>query len=215
MQLLTGQQLAARQEQAKPYWLIGLDLGQSQDYTAIAVLRAAPQPEGKSRFECGHLERVKLGTPYPAIVEAVTNLTRRPEVGDWQLIVDATGVGRPVVDLFRDALPKAQVKPITITSSGKATSGGYGLRVPKRDLVTNLQVLLETSRLRFASALLEIEPLVQEVLAFQVKISDAGHDTYGSWRSGSHDDLVLAVALAAWYGERRGRRPVAQSQQLY
>jgi hypothetical protein len=30
----------------------------------------------------------------------------------------------------------------------------------------------------------------------------AGPRSYGSWREGSHDDLVLAVAVAAWYGER-------------
>jgi hypothetical protein len=28
-----------------------------------------------------------------------------------------------------------------------------------------------------------------------------GHDQHGAWREGTHDDLVLAVALACWYGE--------------
>jgi hypothetical protein len=30
-----------------------------------------------------------------------------------------------------------------------------------------------------------------------------GHDSYGQWREGQHDDLVLAVALAAWWAETR------------
>ena len=31
------------------------------------------------------------------------------------------------------------------------------------------------------------------------------HDSYGAWREKEHDDLVLAVALACWYGERGHR----------
>ncbi len=37
---------------------------------------------------------------------------------------------------------------------------------------------------------------------------EQAHDSYGAWREGTHDDLVLAVALALWAGERqevRGR----------
>jgi len=28
------------------------------------------------------------------------------------------------------------------------------------------------------------------------------HVSYGAWREGTHDDLVLATALACWAGER-------------
>ena len=41
-----------------------------------------------------------------------------------------------------------------------------------------------------------IPTLVQELLAFRVKIDPlTAHDSYGAWREGAHDDLVLAVAL--------------------
>jgi hypothetical protein len=45
------------------------------------------------------------------------------------------------------------------------------------------------------------EILVRELLNFRVKISDLGHDTYNAWRESEHDDLVLAVAIAAWVAE--------------
>jgi hypothetical protein len=46
--------------------------------------------------------------------------------------------------------------------------------------------------------------LVQELLAFRVKIDPlTAHDSYGTWREGAHDDLVLATAVAAWWAERR------------
>jgi len=34
-----------------------------------------------------------------------------------------------------------------------------------------------------------------------VKITAKAHDIYEPWREGIHDDLVLAVALACWYGQ--------------
>ena len=78
--------------------------------------------------------------------------------------------------------------------------------VPKRDLASTMQVLLQTGRLKVAAALPEAATLVQELLAFQVKITPQGHDTYGTWREGAHDDLVLTVVLTCWDGEQEARR---------
>lgn len=189
-------------------YFIGLDLGQSQDYTAVSVLGGTFTDGTKPTFQVGHLERFPLGTTYPDIVRAVVRLTERPELGgEWQLVADATGVGRPVVDLLREALGDAQrrVHPVTITGSGAATAGAFGLRVPKRDLVLSLKVLLESRRLEFIGKWPEAATLIAETLNFQVRITNDAHDTYGAWREGSHDDLVLSVALAAWYAERRGQ----------
>ena len=33
-----------------------------------------------------------------------------------------------------------------------------------------------------------------------------GHDSYGAWREGTHDDLGLALAVSLWTGERRWAR---------
>lgn len=67
----------------------------------------------------------------------------------------------------------------------------------------------------------EAQTLLEEMTNFQVKISQAGHDSYGAWREGTHDDLLLSVALACWAAEKRalpkglrwprlktGRRPI-------
>jgi hypothetical protein len=68
--------------------------------------------------------------------------------------------------------------------------------------VGRLQVLLQTGRLKIAHVLPEAEVLVKEWLACHVKITTTAHDTSGAWRDGTPDDLVLAVALACWYGAR-------------
>jgi hypothetical protein len=141
-----------------------------------------------------------LGTPYPAIVRHVATILERPELkGETSLVVDATGCGRPVIDMIR----QRGLNPVPITiHGGDQVTFDAGWRVPKRDLVSILQVTLQTERLKFAKELPAVETLVQELLAFRVKISEQGHDSYGSWREGSHDDLVLALACAVWFGER-------------
>jgi hypothetical protein len=43
--------------------------------------------------------------------------------------------------------------------------------------------------------------LARELQTFKIKMTAAGNETLESWRERDHDDLVLAVALAAWAGE--------------
>ena len=177
---------------------LGLDLGQAQDYTALAVLE-----KQEKEYHVRHLERPKLGTPYPAIVEQVQNLLKSDQLwGRTALVVDKTGVGAPVVDMFR----KAGLRPvaITITGGNSVSKDGDGYHVPKRDLVSTLQVLFQAGRLKVAAELPEARLLVEELLNFKVKINvKTAHDSYEAWREGIHDDLVLAVSLACWYGEKQ------------
>jgi hypothetical protein len=106
-----------------------------------------------------------------------------------------------------DALRAAGLDPVPVTiTAGQAVTvgdGGYR-RVPKADLVACLAVLLQTGRLKIARALPLARALVEELKAFEIHHGAAGRDTYGAWREGTHDDLVLAVAVAA--GGRNGSR---------
>ena len=193
-------------------FFIGLDLGQAQDFTALAVL-TRPRVTGRERpqdrqppYAVPHLHRFPLGTPYPTIVAAVVELLRSPPLKGSMLVADQTGVGRAVVDMLEDGL-RGRVTchfcPITITGGHEVTKSSVGeLRVPKKELVGCLQVLLQTRRLKVAQSLPEAATLVRELETFRVKITEAAHETFGAWREGQHDDLVLAVALAAWVGER-------------
>ena len=183
-------------------FFIGLDLGQAQDYTATAVVERLPGADAPV-LHVRHLERLPLGTPYPRVVTHVqTLLAQAPLAGQTQLVVDATGVGQAVVDM----LQQAGLHPIAIALHGGATVTHEGMhyRVPKRDVVAALQVLLQTHRLRIAQALPLANVLVQELLNFRVTLDPrTAHDSYAAWREGQHDDLVLAVALAAWWATWR------------
>ncbi len=120
------------------------------------------------------------------------------------LAVDQTGVGRGVLDQLREALPNTHLLlGITITSGHKVTAGDPGcVNVPKKDLVGIAQLLLQGRRLRVADGLPLAETLARELAGFRVRITTHANETFGAdWREGLHDDLVFAVALAAWLGE--------------
>lgn len=177
---------------------IGLDLGQVNDYTAISILEVL---SGRS-YAVRRLERTR-GETYPNIAQKVEALMGSPALkNNASLIVDQTGVGAPVVDLLK----KSGLSPIAVSIHGgdKASHEGNDWRVPKRDLVGVLQVLLQTERLKVASQLKLGPILQQEMLNFKVKIDPVtAHDSYSAWRESDHDDLVLSVALAAWYAENQ------------
>ncbi len=176
---------------------VGLDLGQMQDYTAIAVIEAVG-----NGYHCRHLERAPLGTSYPAIVQCTKELMQAPEIAsDVELVVDATGVGVAVTDLLEQA--GLRFVPVSITGGDRVIQDGNLYKVPKRDLVAAVQVLLQEDKLQFAEGMALVDTLVKELLDFKVKINpQTAHDSYGAWREGSHDDLVLALALAVWAAER-------------
>jgi len=161
-----------------------------------------------------HLRRFPLKTSYQAIADDVASLTRREELAkqQWVVIADATGVGAPVIDMLK----RLELKPvaITITAGFEVTRlTGREFRVPKRDLVSTLRLLLDDRRLKIAQGLPDAQTLVSELLNFRLKISKGGTDTYEPWREGEHDDLVLATALAAWYGEHQVKAEAREDQE--
>lgn len=195
---------------------VGVDLGQVRDFTAIAVVERCEAPgewdavmaayRKRKWLAVRHLERIPLGTPYTEVAERVGQVTRSGELaGRCETIVDATGVGRPVVEMLRGARLDGMLTPVLITGgeSTRSTDGYY--RVPKRDLIVGLQVLLQVKELKIAPGLEWGRELVREMAEMEVRVTAGGNEQYGAWREGEHDDLVLAIGLACWGGE--GRHP--------
>jgi hypothetical protein len=73
--------------------------------------------------------------------------------------------------------------------------------VPKKELVSTMQVMLQTRRVKLPSTLPEAATLTQELEKFRAKITDLSEEDLLAWREGPHDDLVLAVSCEAWMGE--------------
>lgn len=177
-------------------YTIGCDLGQSHDPTAIAVVRRIEEYPAKPVFQCGHLERLPLGTSYPTVVGHVTHMLGRPQFrGKTELVIDMTGVGRPVFDLF----VSRGISPIGVTiTAGEATSNeGLVWRVPKIILISRIQALLHDGRLKIHKELPDAAALVAELQDFRADVTNSGYWKFGA-RAGKHDDLVLALAIALW-----------------
>jgi hypothetical protein len=160
----------------------------------------ADQPE--LHYAVRHLQRFALGTPYERIVGAVAGLAAAPALqGRAVLVVDQTGVGRPVVEMLRNSRMPCRVVPVTITGGQSARYGADGnWHVPKAELVTSLLVAFQCKRLKIRRRLPDTTVLVQELLNYRTKITDAGNEVFEARRD--HDDLVVALALAVWYAER-------------
>jgi hypothetical protein len=194
---------------------VGLDLGQSADYTALAVVqvvKVAEQP-GKisSSLHLRHLERYTLRTPYTSIADGVAALMRSEQLNrdeydpsrrrtaraTTQLYVDKTGVGAGVTDLLK--AKGLYFTPITIHGGEKVHREGWTYNVPKKDLVAALEVPFDTGTLKVAEGLKLWPTLKAELLNFRRKQNQkTAHISFEHWREGDHDDLVLACALACW-----------------
>src|SRR5215207_2615278 len=103
--------------------IVGVDLGQQRDPTAICVVERGYVPAGKLynarywlegrerygarepvrlEYHVRHLERPALGTSYVDVVDRIIALLS--SLGDEELIlaIDTAGVGRPVADMLRE-----------------------------------------------------------------------------------------------------------------
>lgn len=214
----------------RPEFLIGVDLGQSIDYSTVAVAEIVHVLSGEhepvpgaiaqtrsgqvipvtrekisKRLDIRHLMRFERGRPYPEMVGDITDLVGREPLrsGNSTLIVDRSGVGRPIGDLFELADLPCELAMVTITGGDHEIRDGNNWTVPKRTLIAATQVMLQQGRLRIADGLPLAATLARELVDYQVRISASGHDSYSA-PSGAHDDLLMALSLIAWFGGDEG-----------
>lgn len=150
------------------------------------------------------IQKFELGTPIiPTVLDFVEAVVKRIQAfGDSQITyftVDATGMGQTPSEMFEERLSKygLSVYPYIFT-----------LKL-KKQLIGNLKMLYATRRLRFAAANLSENPIfarmihemIEEMKNYEVKMRpNATEDEeldLGVFRTGEHDDMVTALALAA------------------
>ena len=126
-----------------------------------------------------------------------------PPLPGSPLIADQTAVGKPMIDRLRRTQRAPRVVPVVIGVGQAAQRDGRGgWLVPKLDLVTSLQLVFQSRRLKVGSELPDTELLVRELAAFRLRRVAQNDSQDAEWRTGRHDDLVFAVALACWYADR-------------
>ena len=176
----------------------------------------------EQHYDLIRLDRVQLRTPYTHIARGLVKLLQefyyahiRSEDYDGEqahvgLAVDATGVGRAVVDILNKEVGE-HIKPgeprllwWPVVAHGGATThhGGGFYHVPKRDLIASGLICYQSGRLHVGK-LRHRDVLEEELRNYRLKQNAVtGHDSYGPFREGQHDDLLFATCLGCWAWER-------------
>jgi hypothetical protein len=158
----------------------------------------------KERFAVVHAERLPLGTSYPEVVDHIGEVLTRPPLRDnCHLVIDESGVGRAVGDMFDQAgLRGVRVSITAGTDANKLDGHPRRWSVAKSLLISGVDARLHSGELRFAAELGEAHAIAEELKDFRRHLTAAGRATYQA-RVGRHDDLVLAVAIALWWTTER------------
>lgn len=208
-------------------FFVGVELGQVSDLTALAIVESLTLPHLRdeevqngrcievrpvfrapdgtetrdhppANFALRYLERIPAGVSYVDILSRVKELCRK--VRGPSVLLDATGVGQAVIELFLRSGLSLQV--FTLTAGDQRSHEGSSYRIPKKDVVAVTQVLLQAGRLKIAQALPDASLLARELVNFRFKVGHEKSDDALDWRESPNDDLVLALAIAVWQAEQ-------------
>lgn len=156
-------------EEPKPghLYVMGVDLGKSQDYTVVAVYdRSTNSQVYQSRFNT-------IEWPYQkAKIQAISR-----HYNNALTVIDASGLGSPVFDdLSRSGVP---VQPVKFTNT------------TKKELIEKLSINIEQRYIR----ILDLPETMLEFDSYEFEYTKSGLVTYNA-RAGMHDDIVISHALA-------------------
>jgi hypothetical protein len=157
----------------EPPFFVGVDWARYADFTAVVVLAGS---KGEARLV--HIERFQGAAWRDQVARTARIVERFPGA---RVLCDGTGLGDPLHEMLRESLPDHHVQSKPFTSAFKS------------ELVDRLAWMFENGNLR----MLPEPELLRELQHFEARQSDSGSRKLAAM-SGFHDDLVIALALAAW-----------------
>lgn len=187
---------------------IGVDLGKKQDYSAIVAVETVDMKEDE--FDVPVFERVPLEISWHGVTDRlievrdgiINTLAQRargtgkiPSVID-EILVDQSGLGDPVVEEMRARGLK--VTGVLLTGGNRITQERRTLHIPKSALVSRLQVLFGGHRIHFAKHDPLAEEMIEELENFKLKVTQSANLQFEPFKTGGHDDLIVALGLACW-----------------
>jgi hypothetical protein len=195
-------------------------------FDAESAIPELPKPQMERRYLCRTLRKWPLGTSYVIVVNEVRKLcahqrlqvTLEGRIEPPTLVIDATGLGAPVVDMFLAAKVPARLVAISITSGDSVRQDDehhWHWYVPKIILVSTLQVLLQSARVDWPSNLKDPktgedmkDAMMKELADFRMKAakSEKKNPQFEA-DSGSHDDVLMSCCYPLWWGQRGGKTP--------
>ncbi len=187
-------------------YIVSLSLGGVAEPSAVVVLEPRTEfgrlekqdkkRDSENHFDAIWAERFPAGRPIPWVAARMSELVSGDRLAkNCHLLLDITSTGTAPLRVFEGCglYPTA----IEITNTGSEEYSGGVRRVPLRDVIGAAQVVLQTNRLKVARALDLASTLVGDLQSFDPKPATRGFDL----RGGRNSDLVLALAVALWWGD--------------
>jgi len=187
-------------------FFFGVDIGRDHDPSVIALVEriqlthiAGQNVSREYKYVLTFLHTIPLGTSYPQVIQRFQDALRRLLINASKaypdVVVDATGVGAPLIDDFKKLRSQCFTIPVIITGGEALHERKDGTHcIPRHELLMAVHMLVEKGLFQIASDLPNSEALFREMLNLK-------HD--GSQHSETlHDDRIMAVALAVHRAQR-------------
>lgn len=202
---------------------IGIDIGKKADPSAVCVVMAEERGRTRSGESITHyaipfLERLPLEMKYPQqVARFVEIITGTAQKCQWkcpppEIYADVTGVGEGVLDLLEPELMKRGIRGLyraRFTHGDRITvNPGRHISIGKSYMGNRLQILAESQRVHLPD-IPEARALADELLDFDIEVDENGGEKLGAMRPGTHDDQVVALALATLKEMYHGRPKIA------
>jgi len=180
---------------------IGVRIGQRHESSALCVAETEERTSDGRRddhFLIRHLERIPSGASYVTVAQRVGTVTAevsRRTKGPPDVFIDATGLGEPVFDLVEREATDGWLVAVYMNHGDRRDADYREIKLGKAWLVARLQTLLQTGQLHLPRTP-DAEQLAEDLLDFEIQVSDEASDRPGAFPVGRHDDLVTALGLA-------------------
>jgi len=172
-------------------------------------------PVMRSEYTVRFIKRLPLNTSYSDVAIYLADMLENDLFASRsvRILLDVTGVGRPVYDSMRRLITLRrgntintatvgsvwqsgkhilQLKPISFTY-GETYNRSKGT-LGKAFLVSRFQSILQEKRFHGPDTK-EMKATLDELMVYEIKVSDEGKAQFGA-KTGKHDDLATAACLS-------------------
>lgn len=115
------------------------------------------------------------------------------------LLVNVTFCGRPIVELMIER--EMRPIPILTTQSDSARRGRGVIHVPAKELISSLGIMFGKRQMRVDKGAANADVLAKQLGEFRAKPKPKGPSE--PWSEAETGELVMALALAGYWGEHR------------
>jgi hypothetical protein len=150
---------------------IGIDLAKTEDFTVLVAL----DDEG-DQIDFDRFNRIDWDRQIQRICDFIK---RHP---GFVVYMDSTGVGDPIYEAVRKALPQFQIYGYKLTHQSKS------------DLINSLAMQTE----RQAISIWDEPMIISEMKSYEYTFNARTRNVTTNAPEGMHDDIVIALGLAAW-----------------